>query len=96
MNRRWGSSLDRVEMENGVNKEGKPFVRVRATGEGRRGQPVVLVGQLDPGEVREMAIGWLGAAEAAEQDAAVLRVLRRLELPEELAGLVIVELRNSR
>lgn len=88
--------LGGIEVENGVNEDGVPFLSVRATGEGRRGRSVALVGQLPPETVRTMAMDWLGAAEAAEQDAAVLRVLRRLELPDELAGLVVTELRNSR
>jgi hypothetical protein len=81
-----------VHVTSGVNDRLEGFVVVTATsGSGR-----FLVGQLEPDVVRGMALQWLEAAEAAEQDAAVMRVLRKLELPDELAGAVVVELRNSR
>jgi hypothetical protein len=75
-----------------VNGRGEGFCTVAAHSEG--GQ--ILVGQLDPKEVRAMALAWLESAEAAEQDAAALRCIRKLELPDELAGAIIAELRDSR
>jgi hypothetical protein len=75
-----------------VNERGEPFLSVVAVTEGGR----FIAGQLDPNEARQMALAWLAAAEAAEQDAAVLRCIRKLELPDELAGAVVIELRNSR
>jgi hypothetical protein len=84
--------LRSIDVRSGVNERGEPFLTVVARAEGGS----MIMGQLDPEEVRQMALAWLGAAEAAEQDAAVLRCVRKLELPDELAAAVIVELRNSR
>jgi hypothetical protein len=84
--------LTGIEVRSGVNEKGEGFLTVIATaGDGR-----MILGQLDPATVRRMAMDWIESAEAAEQDAAVLRCIRKLELPEELAGAVIAELRNSR
>jgi hypothetical protein len=84
--------LESIFITSGVNEEGNGFLTVAAHSTKRE----IMVGQLDPETVRSMAMDWLGAAEAAEQDAAVLRVMRRLELPDQVAGLVITELRESR
>lgn len=84
--------LKSIDVRSGVNEAGTGFLTVVATaGDGR-----MLLGQLDPATVRRMAMDWLEAAEAAEQDAAVLRCIRKLELPDELAGRIVVELRDSR
>lgn len=81
-----------IEVRSGVNEAGAGFLTiVVTTGDGR-----MILGQLDPAAVRRMAMDWLASAEAAEQDAAVLRCLRKLKLPDELAGAIVVELRNSR
>lgn len=81
-----------IDVRSGVNERGEGFLTVVATaGNGR-----MILGQLDPATVRRMAMDWLESAEAAEQDAAVLRCIRRLELPDELAGAIVTELRNSR
>jgi hypothetical protein len=84
--------LEGIEVRSGVNDAGNGFCTIVVTA----GQGRMLLGQLDPAEVRQMALAWLETAEAAEQDAAVLRVIRKLELPDELAGAVIKELRDSR
>ena len=81
-----------IDIRSGVNESGNGFLTIVATtGDGR-----MILGQLDPATVRRMAMDWLESAEAAEQDAAVLRCIRKLELPEELAGAIVTELRNSR
>jgi len=81
-----------IDVRSGVNEAGEGFLTVVATaGNGR-----MILGQLDPATMRRMAMHWLESAEAAEQDAAVLRCIRKLELPEELAGAIVTELRNSR
>lgn len=81
-----------IDIRSGVNGEGVGFCHVLArTGDGR-----LIIGQLEPNEVREMALAWLAAAEAAETDAAVVRCIRKLKLPEELAGAIVTELRDSR
>lgn len=85
--------LGSVYVTSGVNERGAGFCSIAAHS---RTGAVILLGQLDPAEVRQMALAWLEAAEAADQDAAVLRCIRKLELPEQLAGAVIAELRASR
>lgn len=84
--------LESIDVRAGVNEQGAGFCTVVATAAGGR----IILGQLSPDQVRAMALAWLEVAEAADQDAAVLRCLRRLELPDELAGAIVVELRNSR
>jgi hypothetical protein len=84
--------LEGIEVRSGVNDAGNGFCTIVVTAGGGR----MLLGQLDPTEVRKMALAWLETAEAAEQDAAVLRLIRKLELPDQIAGLIITELRDSR
>lgn len=84
--------LAAINVSSGVNEAGVGFCSVSAVTEGGR----IILGQLSPTEVRALALAWLEAAEAAEQDAAVLRVVRNLELPDQLAAAVVVELRNTR
>lgn len=86
------TDLEGIFMTDGVNDAGEPFVTVSAHGT----DGTILVGQLSPAEVRQHALGYLEVAEAAEQDAAVLRVIRNLRIDDELAGLVVMELRKSR
>lgn len=60
-------TLGAIEVASGVNDQSTPFCRVRVVGTVRAGieKPVVLIGQLDPEHVRDMALSWLAAAEAA-------------------------------
>jgi hypothetical protein len=81
-----------IEVRSGVNDDGEAFCTVVAKTKGGR----MLLGQLEPSELRALALQWLETAEAAEQDAALLRCCRKLELPDEFAGAVMTELRNSR
>jgi hypothetical protein len=85
--------LANVYVTSGVNEAGEPFLTVAAHS---RTGGVILVGRLDPAEVRATALAWLSSAEAAEQDAAVLRTVRHLELPDGFASAIIGELRASR
>ena len=87
-----GTELEGIYVTSGVNGKGEGFCTVSA----HAASGIILVGQLPPKEVRTMALQWLESAEAAEQDAAVLRVVRKLDLPDNLAGAVIIELRSSR
>lgn len=80
------------EVEGGVTEHGVPFCKFRVTAT----DGTIVLGQLSPADLRARGIGDLECAEAAEQDAAVWRVIRKLELPEQIAGLVIRELRESR
>lgn len=80
------------EVESGVTEEGKPFCRIRVTAV----DGTIILGQLTPDELRTRGLGDIECAEAAEQDAAVWRVIRNLQLPEELAAHVVRELRKMR
>lgn len=84
--------LREIYMTSGVNDKGEGFITVAAHG----AEGTILVGQMPPELVRTHALDYLETAEAAEQDAAVLRIIRKLELPDQMAGLVITELRESR
>ena len=69
--------LTGIDMESGTAMDDpehyRGFLIVRATAE----DGSVLVGQLNPDEVRAMALQWLEAAEAAEQDRIVMTMLTR-------------------
>ena len=84
--------LDHIYMTSGVNTDDEGFVTIAAHGT----EGTILVGQLSPSDIRKHALGYLETAEAAEQDAAVMRLIKQLGLPEELAGAIITELRKSR
>jgi ABC-type uncharacterized transport system YnjBCD permease subunit len=86
------ADLASINVSSGVNERGEGFCSVSAIDSDGR----IMLGQVDPETIRVQAMQWLEAAEAAEHDAAVLRVIRKLELPDELAAAVIVELRNGR
>ena len=84
--------IHNIESRSGVNDKDQGFITVVVTtGDGR-----MLLGQLDPATTRQLGMQFLEAAEAADQDAAVMRVIHKLELPEELAGAIVAELRDSR
>lgn len=85
--------LSGIDVASGVNQQGEPFCHVMASAvDGTQ-----LLGQLDPFEVRRMALGWLEAAEAAVHDAAVFRALRDdMELESEMCARFIGELRRHR
>lgn len=88
-----------IHVDSGVSaKTGQPFLTVRATGQrASDGEKIVLVGQLDPAEVRTMALHWLEAAEAAETDAALLdHMTVDLGLPLEVVGQFVAALRARR
>lgn len=56
-----------------------------------------ITGQLDPDDVRELAHGWLAAAEAAESDAAVYaELIETIGLDTNMAGGFIYALRERR
>ena len=84
--------LSDINMTSSVNEKGDPFVTVVATSS--KGD--MMIGQLSPDEVRQHGLAYLEVAEAAQQDAAVLRVIRKLGLPDDVAGPIIIELRNMR
>lgn len=88
------SGLTGIDIEAMSTPDGKPFCFVKAAG-----QLGEMIGQLTPGEVRVMALAWLAAAEAAEQDAMVLAALTDPEgvgLPLDVAALVVADVRMRR
>lgn len=84
--------LRSIDLTSGVNEAGEGFITIAASAD----TGTILLGQLSPNEVRTMALHWLEVAEAADQDAAVLRCIRTLELPVELAAAIVTHLRASR
>ena len=56
-----------------------------------------MIGQLDPEEVRKMALNFLGAAESATQDAVVMNIMvRDMEAEPGLAAAFVTGMRNER
>jgi len=85
--------LANIFMTSGVNDDGEGFIHISAhSAEGG----IILIGQLSPEQMREHGAACFEAAEAADQDAAVLRTIRKLGIDEKLAALIITELRDSR
>ena len=89
--------LVRVEVTSGTADDGegryRGFVTVRALAE----DGSIMAGQLDPAEVRQMALQFLEVAEAAEQDALIFKVMTEKVGVEAMvvAGL-IMDLRKAR
>jgi 16S rRNA G527 N7-methylase RsmG len=93
--REW-AGLTNVEVVSGTAKDGpeeyRGFVTVRAVAE----DGSVMAGQLPPDELRGMALNFLSVAEAAEQDAMVMKVLTKTGVEEDAAALVITMMRGER
>lgn len=88
------SELAHVDIESGVSLfTGEGFCTVTAAA---ADDDTVLRGQLTPAEVRDMALAWLTAAEAAEHDAAVFAELGSLGLDDEVRAAFIRALRERR
>lgn len=88
------AGLEGINIVSGVNVfDAKGFCHIEAVlDDGTR-----FVGQLTPDEVRQMALGWLQAAEAAEHDAAVhAELTENAGLTFETAGQFILALRDRR
>lgn len=62
--------LSRIDLSSALSADGTPFLEIEVVGDG-----TVLYGQMLPEQVRAMALDWLTAAEAAEQDALAFGVL---------------------
>jgi hypothetical protein len=86
--------LVHIEVESGVSvSTGEAFCTVRAKAEAG----TVLVGQLPPEEVRQMALNFLAGAEAAEMDAMVMAELTdTVGLDKESAARFVAALRSRR
>lgn len=79
-----------ILIESGVSAfTGKGFCTISVDGK--------PIGQLDPEQVREMALHWLAAADAAESDAAVMaEMIETVGLDTESAARFIYALRKRR
>ena len=78
-----------IDVTSGVSMfDGKPFCMISLDGK--------PIGQLDPEEVRTMAMNWLAAAEAAESDAVVVAELRGIGLEDNAVGAFLQALRSRR
>ena len=91
------AGLAGIEVMSGTAQDGdgsfRGFVTVTATSE----DGTEWKGQLDPTEVRQMALDFLGAAEAAEQDAIVFAVATtELELSSQMAAALVMAMRSRR
>lgn len=77
-----------IEISAGLTGEGKGFCVVSVDGE--------PVGQMDPVDVRTMALHWLEVAEAAEMDAMVFSALGDLAIDFDTRVHFISDLRRRR
>lgn len=97
MSKRDWAGLTGVEVVSGTAQDGptayRGFVTVRAVAE----DGSHMAGQLDPAELRAMAMQFLQAAEAAESDAIVMTLLTRdVGLDQETAAQFIRRMRHER
>jgi hypothetical protein len=82
-----------IDVRSGVNERGEGFCTLVATG----GDGRMLLGQMPPDLIRKIALDYLGAAEAAETDAIIYRLLSdRFDLPHHVVGAFLVEMREAR
>jgi hypothetical protein len=81
------SGGEMIEYASGVTEDGKPFVRVTWGDES---------GSLDPDATRLMGLGFIEAAEAAENDAALMAVLTGSGFGVEQVMTMLVLMRENR
>lgn len=81
--------LNDIFISSGVNDQLEGFCTVSINGGD-------LLGQLTPKEVRGLALQWLEAAEAAEQDSLVFRVAEQFGLERQHAAMMVTEMRKLR
>jgi hypothetical protein len=82
-----------IDVRSGVNEKGAGFITIVATTEDKE----FKMGQVDPKTLRGMALQFLEAAEAAETDAIIYKLLQnkfRLDLPA--VAMFISEIREMR
>lgn len=96
MSRQW-AELASVEVVSGTAQDSptkyRGFVTIRAIA----ADGSIMMGQLDPATLRQQALQFLEAAEAAEQDAIVFTMLTRdMGLPVEGAGQFVAMMRKER
>ena len=81
--------LKDIHITSGVNEKMEGFCTISVN----NGD---LLGQLDPAEVRKMALQWLEAAEGAETDSIVFKMLSEMELEPHVIGGFIARMRDLR
>ena len=82
-----------IDVRSGVNEKGDGFCTLVATG----GDGRMLLGQMPPDLIRKIAMDYLAAAEAAETDAIVYRLLlNKFGLPLEAVGAFVADMRDER
>lgn len=96
MTRDW-AGLVHIEVVSGTahDPDGlfRGFVTIRAVAE----DGSFMSGQLDPTDVRKLALDFLSVAEAADQDAIVFRLMvNKVGMPAEVAGNFVMDMRNER
>lgn len=85
--------LRSVQMQSGVNDQGRAFVTVVATGD----ENTLMLGQIEPAVARTMAMQFLEVAEAADQDAIVFRLLRdKFNLDQPVIAAFVQDMRDER
>lgn len=93
--KKW-AGLVNIEVVSGTAQDGpedfRGFVTVRAIAE----DGSIMAGQLDPDELRAMALSFLSAAEAADQDALVFRVLTKRGIAADVAAIMVRDMRGER
>ena len=78
-----------IAITSGLNHKLRPFNTIHVNGH--------AAGQMTPAEVRQMALQWLEAAEAAESDALIVaELMETAGLDLQTAGAFIVALRERR
>lgn len=88
--------LGHIALDAGVNEDGAPVCRVSATCAERVVDAIVLAGELTTGEARALALELLEVAEAADQSAALLRVIKNLGHHTALADAIFADLAANR
>lgn len=87
------NDLVSIDVVSGVNTEGKGFVTISATSEGKG----MFVGQLPPNEVRNLGLQCFAVAEAAEVDAIIFGLLKnKFGLDDALIAAFIMDIRSAR
>lgn len=90
------AELVNVEVISGTAEDGaqyRGFVTVRAVDAAGS----IMMGQLDPKTLRDMALQFLEVAEAAEQDAIVMTMMTRdFDLPPDTAAMFVHKMRDER
>lgn len=82
------SPLEQLHVSANLTDEGAPLCLIQASG-----GDCLLVGQMDPLGVRQMALAWLATAEEADRDAYVYEILKsKANLGEALARQIIEDL----